>query len=300
MSGFSVVDLSRLPAPKVVQPLDFELILGDIKAEFLRLAPDYAPLLDLESEPLVMLMQAVSNTLLHKRQEFNDDAKGLMLAYATGADLDQLAALLGVERLLVDAGDAAAVPPIPPTLESDDRLRERTQMALEGFSTAGSNSSYQFWGMSASADVKDVGVMSPSLGSVLISVLSILGDGTAPAGLLDAVNAAVNADDVRPLTDQVTVSSAEIVPYQVTATLTFYAWQDSELSRLAAEAAVREYIELHHRLGHDITRSGLFAALHQAGVQNVLLASPAADIVVTEIQAAYCTAVSVTAGGISE
>jgi phage-related baseplate assembly protein len=64
----------------------------------------------------------------------------------------------------------------------------------------------------------------------------------------------------------------------------------------AANAAVSAFVEDNHRLGRDITLSGLYAALHQPGVQNVALASPAADLVVSTSKAAFCTGVSVVFG----
>ena len=40
------------------------------------------------------------------------------------------------------------------------------------------------------------------------------------------------------------------------------------------------------------------AALHQVGVMNVTLTSPAVDVVIEDSHAAYCTAISVIAGGL--
>jgi phage-related baseplate assembly protein len=48
-----------------------------------------------------------------------------MLAYATGANLEHLAALYGVERLVTDPGSPTAVPPVAPTMETDAALRAR-------------------------------------------------------------------------------------------------------------------------------------------------------------------------------
>ena len=64
-----------------------------------------------------------------------------------------------------------------------------------------------------------------------------------------------------------------------------------------ANARLTAYLDANRRLGRDITRSGIFAALHTAGVQNVALAQPAADVVTTPSQAAFCTARTVTVGG---
>ena len=53
-------------------------------------------------------------------------------------------------------------------------------------------------------------------------------------------------------------------------------------------------------LGRDITRAGLVAALCTVGVQNVALASPAADIEITSQQASWCTGHAVVIGGYDE
>lgn len=298
--SFTAIDLSKLAAPAVIESLDFETLLADIREDFVARAPEHAALLDLESEPLTKLMESAAYIALTLRQRVNNAARAVMLAYATGTDLDQLGALFGVERLLVDAGDPQAIPPIPPTYESNQRMRARIQISLEGHSTAGPEGAYVFWALTASPDVLDVGIESPAPGEVLVTVLSTDGDGTATAELQDDVFQVVNADTIRPLTDNVTVQSATIIPYVLTATLTFYDGPDSTVARQAAEDAALAYVTDHHRLGHDITRSGLFAALHQPGVQNVVIESPTQDIPVSPTEAAYCAAITVTAGGVDE
>ena len=76
--------------------------------------------------------------------------------------------------------------------------------------------------------------------------------------------------------------------------MTIYDGPDAEVLRQAAEDAVTDYVETQHQLGRDITLSGLYAALHQDGCQEVTLASPAARIEVDPDQAAWCTSVSVS------
>ena len=97
--------------------------------------------------------------------------------------------------------------------------------------------------------------------------------------LLAAVLTTLSAEDVRPLTDQVLVQAAEIVPYTITAALTVYPGPDAATVRAAAAAATTAYAASVHRLGYDVTLSGLYAALHQPGVQRVALTAPAADLV---------------------
>jgi phage-related baseplate assembly protein len=304
MSQFSPIDLSQLAAPNVVEQLDFEQILAERKTALLSLYPveeqaDIAARLQLESEPLTKLLQENAYRELLLRQRINDATRAVMLAFAKEADLDHLGAMLEVARLLISPADLTAVPPVPAVYEADSRFRQRIQLALEGFTTAGSVGAYTFHALSASAVVKDVDISSSIPGIVTVTVLSTAGDGTPAPELLSLVNAALNAEDVRPLCDTVEVLAAQIHAYTVAATLTFYQGPDMALVRAAAEAAVRSYVDAHHRLGHDITRSGLFAALHQPGVQNVQLSAPADDVVIDHATAAWCSAVTVS-GGLSD
>jgi phage-related baseplate assembly protein len=122
-------------------------------------------------------------------------------------------------------------------------------------------------------------------GSVVVSVLARTGDGTAPAELIDTVAAYVSDETRRPLTDWVTVQSARIVPYAVDATLTTFSGPDGGVVLAAAQASLDAYTKASHRLGRDITRSAIFAALSVEGVQNVILREPAQDIVISRQQA---------------
>jgi phage-related baseplate assembly protein len=135
---------------------------------------------------------------------------------------------------------------------------------------------------------------------VEVAVLSRVADGTAADDLLAAVTAVLNAGDTRPMTDNVTVQSAVITNYTVQATITTYSGPDSAVVMAAAQAAIEAFTEQNHRLGRDITLSGVYAALHQAGVQKVTLVQPAADIVCDWNQAAYCTTIALTYGGVDD
>jgi phage-related baseplate assembly protein len=300
MSGYSAIDLSLLPVPDVVETLDYEVILAAMKADLAARAPEVAAVLALESEPLVKLLEVCAYREVLIRARVNDAAQAVTLARATGTDLDNLAALFGVARLVISPGNPSAVPPVAATLESDADLRRRAQLALEGFSTAGPEGAYVFHALSADADVLDVSATSPSPGDVLVTVLSRTGSGTAPAPLLATVQAALNADDVRPLCDNVVVQSAAIVSYAITATLYFYPGPDSAVVMAAAQAAATAYAAAQHRIGRDVTISGLHAALHQPGVQRVVLTSPSAALTIGSAQASWCTAITLMNGGVDE
>ncbi len=127
-------------------------------------------------------------------------------------------------------------------------------------------------------------------------MLSREGDGTAAADLLAVVEQALNSENVRPVADRLTVRSAEIIPYSVDATIFLYPGPEAEPVMEAAKASLQKYIASQTRLGRDIRRSAIYAALHVEGVQRVELASPLADVVLDKTQAASCTEWSVTNG----
>lgn len=293
----TAIDLSQVPAPDVVETIEFEAILKQRKDLLRMLAPILNDVLDLESEPVVKLLEESAYREMVLRARVNDACRAVMLAYATGGDLDNLAAFFGVERLTIDAGDPDAVPPVAPTLESDADLRRRVTLAPEGYSTAGPRRAYIAHTLGADGDVLDAAAQSPTPGDVLVSVLSRTGDGAASPELVAAVQAALDDDDVRPLCTAVTVQSAAIVNYTVDATLVFYSGPDTSVVLADAEAAVTAYVAAQHRIGRDVTLSGIYAALHQPGVQRVTLTSPATDIVIANTEASWCTGITLIDGG---
>ncbi|EHM7432259.1 baseplate assembly protein [Escherichia coli] len=301
----AIVDLSQLAAPDVVEELDYETILTERKATLLSLYPEeqqdaVARTLTLESEPIVKLLQENAYREVIWRQRVNESARAVMLAYAAGHDLDNLGANYSVERLVITPADDTTLPPTPAVMESDTDYRLRIQQAFEGMSVAGSTGAYQFHGRSADGRVADISVISPVPACVTVSVLSRENNGTASGELLAVVRNALNDEDVRPVADRVTVQSAVIVDYTIEAALYLYPGPESEPVLSAAKAKLQTYINAQHRLGRDIRKSAIYAALHVEGVQRVELVAPVADIVLNETQASYCTEYSVNIGGNDE
>lgn len=332
MSQFTAINLALVPAPKVVESLDFEQIFADILQQLIVLLPEFETFL--ESDPVMKLLEVAAYRELLLRQRINDAARAVMLPYSVGPDLDNLGALFGVTRLLITPADTTSIPPVPAVYERDDDFRYRIQLSLEGLSTAGPEGAYIFHALSASGQVLDASATSfppddikqivynvlashsasaPLLadmqaaldsakwpGDVEITVLSREADGTASGELVDMVEASLSAENVRPLTDFVQVQGAAIVHYQVEATLYFYAGPDRTVIMQTAQAAIEAYVSGKHRLGLDVTMSGIYAALHQPGVQRVDLASPTANLLINRQQASYCTAITLTDGGLDE
>lgn len=301
----AVIDLSQLPAPQIVDVTDFETLLAERKAEFVALHPKdeqeaVMRTLELESEPVTKLLQENAYRELLLRQRINEAAQAVMVAYAMGGDLDQIAANYNVKRLTVTPADYDAVPPVAAVMESDEALRLRVPAAFEGLSVTGPTAAYEFHARSADGRVADASATSPAPAEVVLTVLSREGDGTAEKDLLDVVEKALNSENVRPVADRLTVRSAEIIPYRVEATIFLYPGPEAEPVMAAAKASLQKYIASQTRLGRDIRRSAIFAALHVEGVQRVELASPLADVVLNKTQAASCTHWSVTNGGTDE
>ncbi|OKP47649.1 baseplate assembly protein [Serratia marcescens] len=301
----ATIDLSLLPAPTVVDPLDYESLLTERKTMLISLYPEeqreaIARTLALESEPIVKLLQENAYRELLLRQRVNEAAQAVMLGYASGSDLDQLGANFQVKRLVVQQPDNSVIPPLLAVMESDSDFRVRIQQAFEGLSVAGSSGSYEYHGRSADGRVADVSATSPSPANVLISVLSREGDGTASAELVAIVDKALNDEDVRPVADRVVVRSANIVSYSIDAVLYLYPGPEAEPVRRAAEAKLKTYISAQHRLGRDIRLSAIYAALHAEGVQRVELKAPQADIVLDKTQASHCASYRLTVGGSDE
>ncbi|WP_205392229.1 baseplate J/gp47 family protein [Xanthomonas hydrangeae] len=296
MTSFTAVDLSRLPAPDLIEALDFETIFAEALAQFRLVMPEFSALA--ESDPVFKILQLFAARELLIRQRANDKAQQTMLAFATGTNLDHLGALFGVARLVLDPGQPENG--IAPTYESDVDFRRRIQLAPEGFSVAGPEGAYIYHALSASADVLDASATSPAPGQVLVTVQSRTGDGTAPQALLDEVAAILTNDDVRPLTDDVAVQSAQIVPYAIRGRVYTYAGPDSAVVMREAMRSLQAYLDEAHRIGRDVPESAIKAKLFADGVQRVELDLPAADIRISRTQAAYCTSIDIVHAGIDE
>ncbi|WP_252180223.1 baseplate J/gp47 family protein [Endozoicomonas sp. 4G] len=327
MSSYTAIDLSQLPPPNIVEQLSFETIYGLMKdtlngqkimtfdgnsrepvvveAEsvtdengdlYFRVPAVVEKLLyvQLESDPSAKILAVCAYRESLLRQRVNEAALAIMLAYAQGADLDQHGGNYNLQRLVIDPGDPNATPPVEPTYESDTEFRRRILLVFESLSVAGPAGAYIYHTLSADPQVLDAAVGSPVPGEVVVTVQSREGDGTAGPVLLGKVERYLRDGEIRPLTDLVKVNSVEPIEYTVTAELVIYEGPDTQVVLDDAISRITEYTKNQHRIGLDATLSGIYAALHTTGVENVLLTSPTEDVVTTDKQAPYCTAINVT------
>lgn len=301
MNSFVAIDLSQLPAPQIVEQLDYEQILAERKAYAISLWPaeqqeEIATRLEMESEPLTKLLEENAYRETVWRQRVNEASVANMLALAKGTDLENLAANYNVKRLVIQVGNPSATPPLPRLMESDDSLRERAQMAWEGLSTAGPRNSYIFHARSADGQVADATAESPAPAEAVVTVQSVLGDGTASQALLDKVNAYLSDDDRRPVADRLSVQGAQVINYQIKARIyPLTSGPETELILAAAEAQLLKFVHQRRRLALEVSESILHAALHVEGVRKVVL-EDWVDIVATRYQAPFCSHIQLALG----
>ncbi|WP_321966499.1 baseplate J/gp47 family protein [Burkholderia cepacia] len=295
------IDLSQLPAPDIVEELDYETILAEKKARLVSLYPkeqqaEIAAALELESEPMVKLLQEAAYEKMLLLALMNEKARGILLAYAKRTTLEHIGALFDVDRLQISPGNPDEG--IDPVYEDDDSLRERIQLAPRGFSVAGPTDAYVFHARAADGRVKAATAYSPSPCVMIVTVLSREGDGTASQELLDIVKKTL--EKKRPQADEVIVQSAKIVPYAIRATLRFFDGPDRAVALAEAQKKTQQFAESMHRPGSEITKDGLYASMRVAGVQKVLLDTPAEGVPIAIDQAPYCTGIELKDGGVAD
>ena len=295
---YTAIDLSLLSPPDVVKQIDFETILKEGLEDFYQrmreVQPDFPDLL--ESDPAMKLAEAFAYREITVRQDANNQALSVLLAYSADNDLDHKAAERNLQRRIIsEATDKA-----PEVKESNESLRKRVQLAPEGQTTAGSEGSYIFHGMNADIRVKDIFPFAPldennnPTGICNIYVLSTEDDGTASEDLLNVVNAALNAKLIRPLTDRPIIYSASVLNYSIEAEIFIDQGPDENIILDNCYKAAEEYAKKSHSFNDGVSLSGIYQALHQPGVSRVNLISPAGNIDTSLGQVAYCTGIHLT------
>lgn len=303
MTASYLIDMSKVPVPDIIEVPDFEQKLSELKDLLISLGPAYAQALQLESEPILKLLEIAAYRELHLIARVNDATRANILASATGNDLVAQASRYNIEPLVVQEADPSTVPPTPLIMESDEALRRRAQMAFDGLNTAGSIDSYIYHALGADGKVRDADAYSPAPTEITLTVLSYDGDGSASQELIETTRAhfglapdglaqSSEPSKIRPQGDRVTVQSAQIISYEIKAQIIVLSGPTQGAVLDSARKAADDYAEQQHRLGAGVTISGIHRALHQPGVKNVIIQSPATDIPAGRTQAAYCARIS--------
>ena len=186
-------------------------------------------------------------------------------------------------------------------VETDDRYRSRIQLAPESYTCAGPIGAYRHHALRVHQDIAEAAVWSPQPGHV--DVRPVMSGGELPsADVLEAVRRALSADDVRPLTDNVTVQAPELVTYDLRLTWYLPRTQEPLLDTVRGRvaAAVENYRLWQRSMpGRDILPLRLLSLLEQAGVRRVELASPGYQTL-KGYQLAREGEISVTFGGVED
>ncbi len=165
--------------------------------------------------------------------------------------------------------------------EGDKSYRERIKLVQSSKSTAGAESTYEYYAKSADASIADVNITSPN--PCEINILVLCKDGKIPdEELLSKVEAAVTAKEVRPLGDRVTVSGVEPVQYDIE--LVYYmpvAEENSVVEFVEADGgAIDKYIawqceKIGRTINPDRLRSEILkSATQPIGAERVVIVSP--------------------------
>ncbi|WP_320728274.1 baseplate assembly protein [Enterobacter ludwigii] len=300
MAGsYDVINLSTLPVPDAIVMPDALTIFSAWLARLRELDPDFDALV--ESDPTFKQGEVTAYQLTLAFQRVNDAVRAVFLASATNTDLDQIGAAFNVERMVIVPANPDSVPPTDAIMEEDDAFRERIQLSWSQLNTAGARNAYRFHARSADENVLDADAYGPEdhgrPGEVDVYVLSRQGNGTADDALLGKVSAQLNADDIRPLTDFVTVKSAVIREYTVTAELEIPDGPDAGEVLEHAKNILSSYTLLANRIHAMVPVSAIYAALQQTGVARVILSHPQADIEAALGTAPRCAAINVTRKG---
>ncbi|WMT84095.1 baseplate J/gp47 family protein [Wolbachia endosymbiont of Listronotus oregonensis] len=247
--------------PNIIEPLNFEEIFSRMKEELVK---SFTALV--ESDPAMKVLEVAAWRELLLRERINEAIKSNLLKFATGEDLDNLAEFYGVERQKE---------------EEDERFRKRIKAKIVGSSKGGSKEYYRYHALSADRRVKDALVESPIPGKVQISILStqLSTTGMVSEELLEIVKKQVTRDDIRVLTDTVTVVGCNITEIDIHSRISVNSQALPEIIEIAKKQFIEKF-ELAKRLGWSVTRSWIIANLFVDGVENVELIEPKEDVVV--------------------
>lgn len=277
------IDLSQLPPPKAIEEFTFEAIFASKKARLIELCPNHikdvvAATLELESEPLTIDLQQQAYSEMLLRQRINEATLVTFLAFATGSDLDHIAASRNMSRKIIQAANPHANPPVAQINESDSSLRRRVQLYPEKLAAAGSRLAYIAHALDLD-DVADAYAVQPRAGDVLVYIQSHSNAGIASRKLLAHVQQYLSAEDKRPLCDSVTVQAATAKPI----TLRYATRYQSQLGKTsvqqAQQTALQQLIAEHSGLGAQLALSKIIGALDVVGAEKVILHEPQHDVI---------------------
>ncbi|HIK42148.1 baseplate J/gp47 family protein [Thermoleptolyngbya sp. M55_K2018_002] len=184
-------------------------------------------------------------------------------------------------------------------IEADEPYRERVKLAPNLFTTAGSVGQYVYLTRQVSQLIVDVAVVSPA--RTIVQVYPLTADGSLPSELLDAITDALTAADARPICDDVTVLAPGVTNVSTVVEVVAYTTADLTELQIQLDTAIAQFAAAKKaRLGQDLVRSQLVAALSLEGVYSVTVTSPASDSIVGPTNYLNMTGLTVTITGTND
>jgi phage-related baseplate assembly protein len=313
-SRFTVIRPELLPAMRVLQSISTEDMISNRMARFKALwaayDPPFAAQYDVENlpfDPIRINQECNSFFEALVRDRVNQACRAITLAFAVGSDLDAIASRYpyGVPRLDYD-GDG-----VPDEDDSSYRTRiwlSPSILSLNG-PGQGTYESYIFWALSAPQPSGETRLKHASAftkratGHVFIPIMrddyrpvtrqEFLSEDwlTTDEGSPNPSDAQIKAvyDYInqrgfarKGLTDWVSVLRPKITRTNIIAKIKLFPGVDSATLMQEVNAQVLELVNAIRWLGADLTHLSLKGAMAAAGVYNVDLLEPLADVVVPQ------------------
>jgi len=191
-------------------------------------------------------------------------------------------------------------------IELDERLRIRTKEAPHTFTTAGTRGQYQALVRSASQAIIDIAIVQPynaqgGLMRLYLDIYILTAEGAPSDELAALVQSTFDRDDLLPICDMPTVRkpvAISVVLNLVVVVLDGYG--AAEVEARVTEALAVYVADRRSRLGADIVRSQIMAAVTIEGVYSTEIFSPPTDITVAPSQWADVSVSALSVAGLSE
>lgn len=182
--------------------------------------------------------------------------------------VDMIPYMESVANVTVTAGGAE--------IESDKNLAERVFLAPGAYSTAGPEDGYLYHAKEFSGAIGDV-VATSDQAAGTVNIAFIMADGSTPGQeMITGLQEYLRDNNIRPMTDIVTVSAPEEVGYTID--MAYYINRSDSARAVsiqeAVQTAVADFAQWQRTIGRDINPSKLAAMVMGAGAKRVEIIAP--------------------------
>lgn len=185
--------------------------------------------------------------------------------------------------------------------EDDDSLKDRIYNAPASYSTAGSAGAYEYHTKSADPTIGDVVVQSTTPGNVEV-YFTCEGGALPNEALIEKVTEKLTDNNIRPLTDHVTVQAPATQEYNVA--FTYYISSSKKSSVTTIQNAINTAVSVYNtwqteKIGRDINPDYLLQKIMEAGAKRAVITSPS-FMVLNGNTIAKLGTVTATYGGVED